>query len=87
MAKIVGKLWILVALITMPLLVIGLLAFFHSRAGATSDVSVEESSLFEHDLSAVPQSVLEDVSEEDSRGRQGGVSGFGEPVISNIFES
>ena len=63
MAKIVGKLWILAALITMPLLVVGLLAFFHSRAGAASDVSVEESSLFEYDLSAVPQSVLEDANE------------------------
>ena len=63
MARIVGKLWILAALITMPLLVVGLLAFFHSRAGAASDVSVEESSLFEYDLSAVPQSVLEDASE------------------------
>ena len=63
MAKIVGKLWILAALITMPLLVVGLLAFFHSRAGEASDVSVEESSLFEYDLSAVPQSVLEDANE------------------------
>lgn len=59
MAKIVGKLWILVALFTMPWLVVGLIIFFPSRAETAGDIGENECGLSKYDLLAAPRSVLE----------------------------
>jgi len=57
------RLGILAALIAVPLLAIGWLAFFYTEVGMANAIGVQEPSLSEYEYSAIPQSVIEDATE------------------------
>jgi hypothetical protein len=65
MAKKIGRLGILVALIVVSLVAIGWLAFLYTEVGMANEIGVraQETRLPEYDYSAVPQSVIEDATE------------------------
>ena len=59
----VGGLGILVALIVIPLLAVGLFAFYYTEVGMAKEIGIQEPRLSEYDYSAIPQSVIEDATE------------------------
>ena len=58
-----GRSGILIAFIVIPLLAIGLSAFYYTEVGMAKEIGIQEPRLSEYDYSAIPQSVIEDATE------------------------
>jgi hypothetical protein len=65
MARKIGRLGILAAIIAVPLFAIGWLAFFYTEVGMAKEIVIgaQETRLPEYDYSVIPQSVIEDATE------------------------
>jgi hypothetical protein len=64
MVKKYGRRWLLTALIAVPLLAVGWLAFFYTEVGMANEIGegARETHLTEDDYSTIPQSVIDDAT-------------------------